>query len=52
MSALNRGMIAAVIDGACRDVEEIRRIRGLRLSSGSDLTLQVRRELTSPFAIY
>lgn len=27
MSALNRGVIAAVIDGACRDVEEIRRIR-------------------------
>jgi regulator of RNase E activity RraA len=26
MSALNRGVIAAVIDGACRDVEEIRRI--------------------------
>ncbi len=26
MSALNRGIIAAVIDGACRDVEEIRRI--------------------------
>jgi 4-hydroxy-4-methyl-2-oxoglutarate aldolase len=27
MSALNRGLIAAVIDGSCRDVEEIRRIR-------------------------
>jgi 4-hydroxy-4-methyl-2-oxoglutarate aldolase len=27
MSALNRGVIAAVIDGACRDVEEIRKIR-------------------------
>lgn len=27
MSALNRGVVAAVIDGACRDVEEIRRIR-------------------------
>lgn len=27
MSALNRGAIAAVIDGACRDVEEIRKIR-------------------------
>ena len=27
MSALNRGVIAAVIDGACRDVEEIRRMR-------------------------
>jgi len=24
MSALNRGVVAAVIDGACRDVEEIR----------------------------
>ncbi|MCM8611771.1 RraA family protein [Accumulibacter sp.] len=27
MSALNRGVAAAVIDGACRDVEEIRKIR-------------------------
>ena len=27
MSALNRGVIGAVIDGACRDVEEIRRMR-------------------------
>ena len=27
MSALNRGVIAAVIDGACRDVEEIRKIK-------------------------
>ncbi|MCX5838427.1 MAG: RraA family protein [Deltaproteobacteria bacterium] len=27
LSALNRGVIAAVIDGACRDVEEIRKIR-------------------------
>jgi 4-hydroxy-4-methyl-2-oxoglutarate aldolase len=26
MSALNRGIVAAVIDGACRDVEEIRKI--------------------------
>jgi len=26
MSAINRGVIAAVIDGACRDVEEIRKI--------------------------
>ena len=26
MSALNRGVVAAVIDGACRDVEEIRKI--------------------------
>ena len=27
MSALNRGVMGAVIDGACRDVEEIRRMR-------------------------
>jgi len=27
MSALNRGVIAAVIDGACRDVEEIRKLK-------------------------
>src|SRR5713226_2607994 len=27
MSALNRGVAAAVIDGACRDVEEIRKIK-------------------------
>jgi 4-hydroxy-4-methyl-2-oxoglutarate aldolase len=27
ISALNRGAIGAVIDGACRDVEEIRGIR-------------------------
>ncbi|MFY9941703.1 MAG: hypothetical protein WAK57_05975 [Desulfobacterales bacterium] len=27
MSALNRGVLAAVIDGACRDVEEIRKIK-------------------------
>jgi len=27
MSALNRGAIAAIIDGACRDVEEIRRLK-------------------------
>jgi 4-hydroxy-4-methyl-2-oxoglutarate aldolase len=27
MSAMNRGVVGAVIDGACRDVEEIRRIR-------------------------
>ncbi len=27
MSALNRGVIAAVINGACRNVEEIRKIR-------------------------
>ncbi len=27
MAALHRGVIAAVIDGACRDVEEIRKIR-------------------------
>jgi 4-hydroxy-4-methyl-2-oxoglutarate aldolase len=27
MSAINRGVVAAVIDGACRDIEEIRKIR-------------------------
>lgn len=27
MSALNRGVIAALIDGACRDVEEIRKLK-------------------------
>jgi len=27
MSALNRGVIAAVIDGACRDVEELRKMK-------------------------
>src|SRR5438132_9569497 len=27
MSALNRGVIAAVVDGACRDVEEIRKLK-------------------------
>lgn len=27
LSALNRGVVAAVIDGACRDVEEIRTLR-------------------------
>jgi 4-hydroxy-4-methyl-2-oxoglutarate aldolase len=27
MSAMNRGAVGAVIDGACRDVEEIRRLR-------------------------
>jgi 4-hydroxy-4-methyl-2-oxoglutarate aldolase len=27
MSAINRGAIAAVIDGACRDIEEIRKIK-------------------------
>lgn len=27
MSAINRGVIAALIDGACRDVEEIRKLR-------------------------
>lgn len=27
MSSINRGVVAAVIDGACRDVEEIRKIR-------------------------
>ena len=34
MSALNRGVIAAVIDGACRDVEEIRKIRFPVISKG------------------
>ena len=34
MSALNRGVVAAIIDGACRDVEEIRRIRFPVLSKG------------------
>ena len=34
MSALNRGVAAAIIDGACRDVEEIRRIRFPVLSKG------------------
>jgi 4-hydroxy-4-methyl-2-oxoglutarate aldolase len=27
MSALNRGVVAAVVDGACRDVEELRKLR-------------------------
>lgn len=27
MSAINRGAVAAIIDGACRDVEEIRRLK-------------------------
>jgi len=27
ISALNRGVIAAVVDGACRDVEELRKIK-------------------------
>ncbi len=27
MSAMNRGVLAAVVDGACRDVEEIRRLK-------------------------
>ncbi len=27
MSALNRGVVAAVIDGACRDVEELRKLK-------------------------
>jgi regulator of RNase E activity RraA len=27
MSAMNRGVVAAVIDGACRDVEEIRKLK-------------------------
>lgn len=34
MSALNRGVVAAVIDGACRDVEEIRKIRFPVFSKG------------------
>ena len=34
MSALNRGVIGAVIDGACRDVEEIRRMRFPVISEG------------------
>src|SRR4029077_2911804 len=35
MSALNRGIIAAVIDGACRDVEEIRGIKFPVICKGS-----------------
>lgn len=27
MSAMNRGVVAAIIDGACRDVEEIRKLK-------------------------
>lgn len=27
MSAINRGVVAAVIDGACRDIEEIRKLK-------------------------
>jgi len=34
MSALNRGVVAAIIDGACRDVEEIRKIGFPVLSKG------------------
>lgn len=34
MSAMNRGVVAAVIDGACRDVEEIRRMRFPVISKG------------------
>lgn len=34
LSALNRGIVAAVIDGACRDVEEIRRLRFPVISKG------------------
>ena len=34
MSALNRGVVAAIIDGACRDVEEIRKTRFPVLSKG------------------
>lgn len=50
MSALNRGVIAAVIDGACRDVEEIRKIRfpvicGNCSECGFDLRLWRRQRL-------
>lgn len=34
MSAINRGVAAAVVDGACRDVEEIRKIRFPVISKG------------------
>lgn len=34
MSAMNRGAIAAVIDGACRDVEEIRKLKFPVISKG------------------
>ncbi|HHV65486.1 MAG TPA: RraA family protein [Peptococcaceae bacterium] len=34
MSAMNRGAVGAVIDGACRDVEEIRKLRFPVLSTG------------------
>jgi Demethylmenaquinone methyltransferase len=34
MSALNRGVIGAVIDGACRDIEEIRRMRSPVICKG------------------
>jgi regulator of RNase E activity RraA len=34
LSALNRGVVAAVIDGACRDVEEIRKLRFPVFSKG------------------
>lgn len=34
LSALNRGVVAAVIDGACRDVEEIRKLRFPLFSKG------------------
>lgn len=34
MSAMNRGAVGAVIDGACRDVEEIRKLRFPIISKG------------------
>lgn len=34
LSALNKGIVGAVIDGACRDVEEIRRLRFPVISKG------------------
>ena len=34
LSALNRGVLGAVIDGACRDVEELRKLRFPVLSKG------------------
>ncbi len=34
LSAMNRGVVGAVIDGACRDVEEIRRMRFPVISKG------------------
>src|SRR5574338_1345983 len=34
LSALNRGVLAAVIDGACREVEELRKLRFPVVSKG------------------